>query len=52
MGLRLRKGYVVQVTDAKSSNNLSCDLCKTVMELLDAYISDEVTEQQVYNLIT
>ena len=28
-------------------NNLSCDLCKVVMELLDAFITDEVTEEQV-----
>ena len=30
-----------------SENDLTCSLCKTVMELLDAYITDETTEQQV-----
>merc|ERR1711915_826728 len=30
-----------------SSNDLSCSLCKTVMELLDAYITDGATEQQI-----
>ena len=31
----------------KSSNDLSCSLCKTVMELLDAYLTDPTSEQAV-----
>jgi len=33
-------------------NNLSCDLCKVVMELLDAFITDEVTEEQVADFLS
>ena len=33
--------------EAASENDLTCSLCKTVMELLDAYITDDTTEQQV-----
>merc|ERR1712098_448811 len=28
-------------------NDLSCSLCKSVMELLDAYLTDDTTEQQI-----
>ena len=38
---------VEDMETVKDSNNLSCDLCKVVMELLDAFITDEVTEEQV-----
>lgn len=38
---------VEDMETVKDSNNLSCDLCKVVMELLDAFIMDEVTEEQV-----
>ena len=38
---------VEDMETVNDSNNLSCDLCKVVMELLDAFITDEVTEQQV-----
>ena len=35
------------VYQPKPSNDLSCSLCKTVMELLDAYLTDPTSEQAV-----
>merc|ERR1712062_320270 len=35
------------ISEPKPSNELSCSLCKTVMELLDAYLTDTTSEQAV-----
>merc|ERR1712241_1206445 len=35
------------ISEPKPSNDLSCSLCKTVMELLDAYLTDTTSEQAV-----
>merc|ERR1712154_7529 len=35
------------ISEPKPSNDLSCSLCKTVMELLDAYLTDPTSEQAV-----
>ena len=34
---------------AKSENDISCALCMTVMEVLDATITDPTNEQEVFN---
>merc|ERR1712117_169172 len=39
--------HSVAGSEPSGKNDLSCSLCKTVMELLDAYITDETTEQQI-----
>ena len=48
MNLMFNNFTYVEVA-AKSENDISCALCMTVMEVLDATITDPTNEQEVLN---